>query len=228
MTKLAYGAPEQPRLEPQAQRHAQRRRFRQSKELFKKHAAGLADLRRARDRTARTTTINELTQQLLESPIVFFSGHESRPRRPGRRLPQAVPRQRRLRLRRGLLQRARTSTPSFRKPGQDDLYPDSELRPLDPTHPIFTASGKFVSYAARLPAGGHPGRLQDAASSTAPPPSPATGRRTRLDTEKGKKAFELAANVIAYATGLEPPRQKGDAVEIAERRRSRRRSSATS
>src|SRR5206468_3131916 len=35
------------------------------------------------------------------------------------------------------------------------------------------------------------------------------------DNDRGQKAFELAANVVAYATGLEKPRPRGARVEIA-------------
>ena len=35
------------------------------------------------------------------------------------------------------------------------------------------------------------------------------------DKDRGKKAFQLGANVIAYATGLEPPKPKGYEIPIA-------------
>src|SRR5262249_5440186 len=38
----------------------------------------------------------------------------------------------------------------------------------------------------------------------------------KAKAENGKKAFELGANIIAYATGMEPPRPRGTKVNIPE------------
>ena len=95
-----------------------------------------------------------------------------------------------------------------------DLYPDSELRPLGPDHPIYTASGKFTSSPSVFPLEGIQAGCKTLVVYS---PNAISGywEANQTDTEQGKKAFELAANVIAYATGLEPPRQKLDEVEIA-------------
>ena len=210
MTKLAYGAPNSLDWN---RKHNDMRYVVDfaSKELFKKMplAWQIFDVRGP----ARTDDDKkELTQQLLESPVVFFSGHEFAPRDQDEEILKQY-------LDNGGFVFAEACCNSkqfdadFRKLVQR-LYPGSELRPLDPTHPIFTASGKFVSSPADFPLEG-----VQAGCKTLLVYSPVAisgyWEANQLNTEKGKKAFELAANVIAYATGLEPPRNKGDEVEIA-------------
>ena len=210
LTKLAYGAPNYLGWN---NKHNDMRNVVEftSRELFKKMplAWQIFDVRgAARD----DDEMKELTQQLLESPIVFFNGHDYAPRDQDQDLLKRY-------LDNGGFVFAEACCGSkdfdtdFRRL-MHDLYPDSELRPLDPTHPIFTASGKFASSPADFPLEG----IQ-AGCKTLVVYSPVAisgyWEANQTDTEKGKKAFELAANVIAYATGLEPPRQKLDEVEIA-------------
>jgi hypothetical protein len=96
-----------------------------------------------------------------------------------------------------------------------ELFPGSELTPLPAEHDIWTASGKFA-----VPPGSWPllGLQHSCKWTVVYSPKPLAGYwEADLHKEgRGKLAFQLGANVIAYATGLEAPRPRLTRVAIAE------------
>jgi hypothetical protein len=91
----------------------------------------------------------------------------------------------------------------------EEMFPNSKLEELPANHPVWTASGKF----AVTP--GKPFKLygisQGCKTVVIYSPQAITGywEANQFEKGNGKIAFELGANIIAYATGLEPPKYKG-------------------
>jgi hypothetical protein len=99
-----------------------------------------------------------------------------------------------------------------------EMFPGSELTPLPPEHDIWTASGKF---AVPPPPRGHwplLGLQHGCKWIVVYSPKPLAGYwEGNLNKEgRGRQAFQLGANVIAYATGLEAPRPRLTRVAIVE------------
>jgi hypothetical protein len=99
------------------------------------------------------------------------------------------------------------------------MYPDNPLEELPENHPVWTASGKF-----RVDKG-KPftlyGVQMGCKTVVIYSPQPLSGfwednlkNENKAIKARGQVAFELGANVIAYATGLEPPRPRLTEVEI--------------
>src|SRR5262249_4269210 len=96
-----------------------------------------------------------------------------------------------------------------------------DLGPLPSNHPVWTASGKFKSNWKEFPL---EGIQQGCKTVVIYSPKALAGYWENNDdtSEKGKKAFQLAANVIAYATGLELPKPRLTEVEIVKERTGQR------
>lgn len=150
---------------------------------------------------------------LVESPILYMNGHES-PYLSGQQkelLKQYVEK--------GgfILAEACCGSEKFTKGFAElmaEIFPESELRPVPKEHPI------WQSYAA-IPPSDFPnlqcmnrGCRTVVVLSTEPLSGyweeprfiPEAGKPA---ANRGQKAFKLAANIIAYATGLEAPKQRG-------------------
>jgi hypothetical protein len=190
-----------------------------SKEIFKDQplAWQAFDVRQKQADNERTR--RQLAGELLPSPVVFFNGHDFAPRGKEEDVLKEY-------LHNGgfVFAEACCGREDFDKDFRAlmrRLFPESELRPVPPDHPVWTASGKFavppdawplegiqhgckwvVLYSREPIAGYWEDNLfnKDAAN-------PKTKK-------SGKLAFELGANVIAYATGLEAPRPRLTRVEI--------------
>jgi hypothetical protein len=98
------------------------------------------------------------------------------------------------------------------------LFPENELVELDGSHPVWTASGKFPIAAAgrkRFPLYG----IQSGCKTVViySPNDLSCRWESNLYADKGDNelAFKIGANVIAYATGLEPPKPRLTRVEVA-------------
>ncbi len=216
MTKLAYG---QAGNEEWDRKHNDLRNVVEyaSKELFKKQpmAWQIFDIRDLE--VGNDAAIHDLTEQLLESPIVYLSGHCDN----GENVTGNQEKLLKGYLENGGFVFAEACCgeknhpdgfgPKFRAL-MHDLYPDAELKLLDDSHPIYSASGR-LSHASDFPLYG---LERGCKTIVVYSPNAISGYWEANDSasEKGKKAFTLADNVIAYATGLEPPRQKGDSVKI--------------
>lgn len=158
----------------------------------------------------------QLAAQLLQSPIVWFNGHDMAPRDKEAEVLKEY-------LANGGFILAENCCGKDRHPAFDrdfrrlirDILPDAELQPLEPEHPVWLASGKFAVSPRDFPL---EGVKQGCKTIVIYSPVPLAGyweANRHADGERGQKAFELAANVIAYATGLEAPKPRLSRVEIA-------------
>lgn len=165
---------------------------------------------------ASNEAMRKLASGLLESPIVFLNGHDlsSMTYRDKAILKEY--------LDNGgfLFVEAccgnETFDKQFRKllTATDPLlFPDDELKPLPPEHPLWNASGK-PSSPRDFPL---LGIVKGCKTVLVYSPKPISGywEANALRSERGRKAFRLGANVIAYATGMELPDPRGRSIEIA-------------
>jgi hypothetical protein len=155
-----------------------------------------------------------LAAELLASPLVYFNGHGEE--RIGQREQEIL--QEYVENGGFILAEACCGKDDFRRKFEEllgKILPNSELKPLPPDHPIWTASGKFlVTPNKPFPLYG----VQHGCKWVAvfsPKPMAYYWEANDFDkSDEGKAAFQLAANIIAYATGLEPPRPRLFEVEV--------------
>lgn len=168
------------------------------------------------------STPDKMTKEvgiLVESPLLYFNGHTA---------PFLTGQQKELirqYVEKGgfVFAEACCGSPEFAKGFAElmaELFPENELKPMPKEHPIWRA------YAAVSPADFPGMQCLDrgcrtvAVLSTEPIAgyfeeskyAPATGKPA---TNRGERAFKLAGNVIAYATGMEPPKQRGTQRQFA-------------
>ncbi len=89
----------------------------------------------------------------------------------------------------------------------------SELGPLGANHPVWKASGKF-----KVPESSFGLEGVNVGCKTVvmyiPEPISAYWENNDVDTPEGKVAFQMAANIVAYATGMQIPKPRLTEVEI--------------
>ncbi len=98
------------------------------------------------------------------------------------------------------------------------LFPDQELQELDGSHPIWTASGKFPISPRdqrRFPLYGIQSGCKTVVIYSPNDLSCRWESNQFADKGDNELAFKIGANVIAYATGLEPPKPRLTHVEVA-------------
>ncbi|MHB1423273.1 MAG: DUF4159 domain-containing protein [Gemmataceae bacterium] len=213
LTKLAYG----PRgYQGWNNKHNDARHVVEfaSRELFKKMplAWQIFDVRSGVNAETAAER-RRLAQELLPSPIVYFNGHgDSRIDDRERDILREY-------LENGgfILAEACCGNEEFRRHFEkllDDILPGSELRLLPDDHPIWSASGKFLLEPNQpFPLYG----VQHGCKWVAifsPRPMAYYWEANDTKSPEGRAAFQLAANIIAYATGLEPPRPRLTEVSI--------------
>jgi hypothetical protein len=158
----------------------------------------------------------QLAAQLLQTPIVWFNGHDMAPRDKEAEILKEY-------VANGGFLLAENCCGKDRHPGFDrdfrnlikQILPDAELKPLEPEHPVWTASGKFAVSPRDFPLWGV---KQGCKTIVIYSPFPIAGYwegNLYSDGGRGQKAFRLGANIVAYATGLEAPRPRLSRVEIA-------------
>ena len=157
-------------------------------------------------------SIRALADELLASPIVFFNHHT---RVPGGREKELLKEY----LANGgfVVAEACCGRPEFDGEFRalvKDLFPDNELFRIPPGHPLWTATGKFVVPDNEFPVYGI---SQGCKIVLLYMPRPIAGYWEAKDdkTKRGEIAFKLGASIVAYATGLEPPRPRLSEVEVA-------------
>lgn len=186
-----------------------------SRELFKKQplAWQVFDPRRAGDLTRQR--IDELTSDLLQSPVAYLSGNRAPRLGSGERTLL------RNYLDNGgfLLAEACCGSAAFDTGFKDmlataEMYPDAKLTRLDADHPVWLASGKFAIDPSKHELWG---LSQGCKTVIIYSPKGRLGCWWDSNyTSKGKprEAFELGANIIAYATGLEAPKPRLTQVDV--------------
>src|SRR5262249_40499301 len=98
--------------------------------------------------------------------------------------------------------------------------PENPLEPIPPDHPVWTASGHFVSQPSDFSLEGV--RLgckwvviySRGLSHNRINPLCCRWEVNDFEGPEGKKAFQLGANIVAYATGPEPPRPRGQRIDV--------------
>jgi hypothetical protein len=156
----------------------------------------------------------KLAAELLQSPIAYFNGHDFAPRGKEEEILKEYVANGGFILAENCCGRARH--PRFDRDFRAlmrRLFPDAELKPLPPEHPVWLASGKFAVSPKKFPL---EGINQGCKTVVIYSPTPLAGYwEGNLHKEgRGRDAFRLGANIIAYATGLEPPRPRLSEVTI--------------
>ncbi|MFN4258637.1 MAG: DUF4159 domain-containing protein [Gemmataceae bacterium] len=181
-----------------------------SQELFKRQplAWQVFDARRVRSDTLadRLTLVGDL----LQSPIVYFNGHDE-PRFTGAEEDML---QRYVEEGGFIFAEACCGKPEFDRGFRAlmrRLFPDNELKPLLADHPIWQAH--FL-----VPPDAFPLEGVEIGCKTmivySPRPISGWWEENLRDQGKGQLAFRLAGNLIAYATGLETPKPRLTKVEV--------------
>jgi hypothetical protein len=183
-----------------------------SREVFKGMplAWQIFDVRQAAAEDAES--VRALADELLGSPIVFFNHHT---RVPGGREKELLKEY----LANGgfVVAEACCGRGEFDAEFRalvKDLFPDNEMFRLPPGHPLWTATGKFVVPDDEFPVYGV---SQGCKIVLLYLPKPIAGYWEAKDdkSKRGEIAFKLGASIVAYATGLEPPRPRLTEVEVA-------------
>jgi hypothetical protein len=201
-----------------------------SRELFKKMplAWQVFDVRQADLST--DAKFNEELSTLLQSPILYMNGHES---------PNLTPAQKKL-LRRYvdeggfILAEACCGSEEFARgfkvlmEDKDVFGNESPLMPLDASHPIWSAHDLVpasVFQGEQVPAEKKVQAIERGCKTVvvfSPQPLAGYWEEDRFAPRPGeavgdvrsKLAYRLAGNIIAYATGLEPPKPRLDRPKI--------------
>lgn len=183
-----------------------------SRELFKGLPLGWQVYDPRRRELARNEDILAEVGVLVQSPILYFNGHE----KPALRGQHREILKRYIEEGGFVIAEACCGSPEFAAGFRElirDLFPDSKLQPLPPEHPIWR------SYFAVPPTEFPKLECLDRGCRTvlvfSPEPLAGYWEEARFmpptakkDVTHGEQAFRLAGNIVAYATGMEPPQQR--------------------
>lgn len=188
-----------------------------SRELFRKQplAWQVFDIRMPRRQGRR---IDDLAADLLQSPILFLNGHKDPDLEnsagglssEGELLRQYVEN--------GGFVVAEACcgkeefAAKFRKQIKK-VFPNGTLEPIPADHPIWTASGKFRSSWRQFKLEGISMGCRTAVIFS-PDDLSCIWESNQFEDKDKRPAFEMGANIVAYATGLEPPVQRGTKIEM--------------
>ncbi|MFO0813860.1 MAG: DUF4159 domain-containing protein [Gemmatales bacterium] len=192
-----------------------------SKQVFKKNNRPVPLTWQIFD-AARQSRVGEvsqdvLLQDLLQSPVVYINGMDAPKFAEG----EKVLLKRYVEQGGFILAEACCGRPEFDQGFRQlckDLFPDRDLTPMAAGHPIWNA-------AFPVPPGSFDLMGIDLGCKTCLAYAP-KGISSHWESNqfneypKTKLAFQLGANVVAYATGLEPPQDKGTKIEISKREES--------
>lgn len=188
-----------------------------SREMFKKMPLAWQNVDLREVRTGNEADLRrQLVEELLPSPILYINGHYLRPSDREKAVLRDY-------LNNGgfLFAEACCGDETFDRDFRaliEELYKDEgvTLKQVPPEHPVWTASGKFaVTPNDPFPLYGIQYGCKWIAMYS---PKPLAGywEANMHDRGNGQKAFHLSANIIAYATGLVPPRPRGSTVKVAD------------
>jgi len=174
-----------------------------SREIFKRMPLGwqIFDYKRSAAQSSE-----DLAAELLQSPIVYFNGHHA----PQFEEKEIEMLQKYVEEGGFIIAEACCGQPGFdrgfRQLVEEKLFPDYKLTRLSPEHPIYRASGKFLVDPAKVELWG----LNYGCKTVLvyiPHDLSCQWESNRFD-EDAKIAFQIGANIIAYATGMEPPQPR--------------------
>lgn len=159
----------------------------------------------------------DATSDLLQSPIVYFNGHQS----PALRFTKQEKKILQRYIDNGgfILAEACCGSPAFDAGFKElfgELWPDNDLVELGPDHPV------WKSHFPVAP--GNPYKLWGMALGCktvliySPQDLSCQWESNNFRDGKGLKALQLGANIVAYATGREPPKPRLTHVDVASAR----------
>ena len=192
-----------------------------SKEMFKGQPMAWQAFDVRKTEAANAQSQRQLAAELLPSPLVYLTGHILRLSDKEKAILREY-------VKNGgfLFAEACCGDPQFDNDFRalmEELFPDSKLDKVPPEHPVWYASGKFVlspkeikDFYDKGDSDGLWGIQQGCKWVVMYSPRPLAGywEENLRKTDRSKFAFQLGANVIAYATGLEPPRPRLTEVAI--------------
>ena len=182
-----------------------------SKELFKGQPMAWQIFDSRTKPAEQEDQVKELAAELLQSPVTYFNGHNRAPTGKERDILKEY-------LNNGgfVFAEACCGRPEFDADFRTmckEMFPDNPLVLLPDSHAVWLASGKFA-----VPPGEFPlwGIQQGCKTILMYSPKPISGYWEGNATSIGRAAtaFQLGANIIAYATGLEAPKPRLTEVEI--------------
>jgi hypothetical protein len=181
-----------------------------SKALFKRQPLAWQVFDAKRPPTSYS--LDQLTSDLLQSPIAYFNGHQA---------PVFEKREKAL-LKKFvdnggfILAEACCGKKAFHngfKKLVGELWPDDKLVPLEKGHPVWNAFYKVPAGSFRLMG------IKRGCKTVliyAPEDMSCRWEANNLKSARGQLAFRMGANIIAYATGLEMPKPRGTATEVVD------------
>jgi hypothetical protein len=154
----------------------------------------------------------EVTSDLLQSPILYFNGHKS----PARRFTAVEKELLKKYVDNGgfILAEACCGRKEFDRGFRElcaELWEDVELTPLPIGHPIWRAHFDVKAGSFKLHG------LQMGCKTVlvySPEDMSCLWEQNRQDTARGELAFRVGTNIIAYATGKEPPKPRLTKVDL--------------
>ena len=182
-----------------------------SKELFKGQPMAWQIFDSRTKPAEQEDQVKELAAELLQSPVTYFNGHNRAPTGKERDILKEY-------LNNGgfVFAEACCGRPEFDADFRTmckEMFPDNPLVLLPDSHAVWLASGKFA-----VPPGEFPlwGIQQGCKTILMYSPKAISGYWEGNATSIGRAAtaFQLGANIIAYATGLEAPKPRLTEVEI--------------
>ena len=182
-----------------------------SKELFKGQPMAWQIFDSRTKLAEQEDQVKELAAELLQSPVTYFNGHNRAPTGKERDILKEY-------LNNGgfVFAEACCGRPEFDADFRamcKEMFPDNPLTLLPDSHAVWLASGKFA-----VPPGEFPlwGIQQGCKTILMYSPKAISGYWEGNATSIGRAAtaFQLGANIIAYATGLEAPKPRLTEVEI--------------
>jgi hypothetical protein len=175
-----------------------------TKEVFRKLPLAWQIFDAGRVDVTNEEELTNLARELLQSPIVYFNGHESP------RFSDIEERLIKTYVEQGgfLLAEACCGRKEFDQGFRElmkKLFPDNPLKKLSPEHPIWRAHAVVPPDAFKLEG-------IEYGCKTVVVYSPADlsclWEANQYQTGRGQQAFRLAGNIVAYATGMEPPKPR--------------------
>jgi hypothetical protein len=213
MSKLAHGPPDNPNLDWNRKRGDLRNLTDYaSRELFKRQPLGWQIFNAREVRPTNDEEVRFLTGELLQSPIVYFNGHN----RPIFTAWEKKMLQQYVEGGGFILAEACCGAEGFDRGFRDlmkELFPDNKLEPLPAGHPIWQSHAKVPPGEFKLE-----GIELGCKTVVVYSPEPISGwwEGNQHETGRGQQAFRMGGNIIAYATGLEPPKPRLTHIEVVD------------